>query len=73
MGKPDAAFVVTGTMAQLCTLLTHREAAGGGPDQPRVMMVHPTSHLLNHEVSGKPPRPSTVLTSLQHAICHVMN
>jgi threonine aldolase len=49
MGKPDSAFVVTGTMAQLCAIQTHHEQLHA---DEKIIMVHPTSHLLNHEADS---------------------
>jgi threonine aldolase len=67
MGKASGCFVVTGTMAQLCAIQTHheqqqhhqhpmrsstdRDATVEGENE-KVIMVHPTSHLLNHEADA---------------------
>jgi threonine aldolase len=50
MGQPAGAFVITGTMAQLCAIQTHHQQST--PANERVIMVHPTSHLLNHEANS---------------------
>ena len=47
LGKPAAAFLPSGTMAQQVTLRVHADARGR-----RVVLFHPTCHLDHHEGGG---------------------
>jgi threonine aldolase len=47
IGKPAAAFLPSGTMAQQVTLRVHADARGR-----RVVLFHPTCHLDHHEGGG---------------------